>query len=114
MSTVKEPPVKHFPSTWRINAVEKALSCGLHLIRDNFAMWAIRRSDMAQVFLCQSKSYFNLWRDVIAKLEAPDFDCELLPYRIGEGKDHIVMYNPRTDKKFHLDRKDLRSHSKKE
>lgn len=111
----KIPPAIHrFPYTLRIQAYEMALDRGLHLIRDNFHMWAIRLSDKRHVHLCHVTSYDSLWRAVCNFFREPDFNADNLPYMVAENEKQIQLYDPVKQETFFIDKKDLRTGEKEE
>lgn len=101
-------PVSRFPPTYRIEAYEKALDAGLHLVRDNFHLWAVRKSDKAHVWLCASKSYDGLWREAVRLFKTADFDPDMLPFSVGETEHQVTLYDPKTGHTRRIDKKDLR------
>ena len=110
---VKKPngehsPVPRFSVTPRIQAFEAALGHNLHLVRDNFHLWAIRKSDKAQIWLCSSTSYDGLWRAAVQLFRLDDFDPAVMPYSTGESETQVAMYDPRTKQSYKIDKKDLR------
>lgn len=113
-TTRKPKPINRFPITLRIQAYETALDHGLHLVRDNFHLWAIRtpKTDGGtydHVWICHSNSYDGLWRAAINTFRDPDFDPYKLPYSIGETAKQLTLYDPRTGDERKIDKKDLRS-----
>lgn len=102
------PPMKRFPPTYRIQAYEQALDAGLHLVRDNFHLWAVRKTDKAHVWLCSTTSYDGLWRAACVLFQSPDFDVDLLPYSIGETENQVTLYDPKLGQTRLVDKKDLR------
>lgn len=109
--STKELPaaVSRFPYTLRIQACEMALDRGLHVIRDNYHLWAIRLSDHVQVWLCSTASYDGLWSAACNLFREPGFDVDQLSYSVGETDDHVLMYDPKAGKKWKIDKDDLRS-----
>lgn len=109
-ATKQQPKRIHrFPITQRIQAYEMALERGLHLVRDNYHLWAIRLSDKAHVWICSSASYDGLWREACNTFRDPSFDTETLPYAVEEHENVIDVYNPATGETEEIDKKDLRS-----
>lgn len=101
--------VPRFPITLRIQAYEMALARGLHLVRDNYHLWGIRKGDKAHVWLCSSNSYDGLWRAACNTFRDPEFDVKLLPYSVGETATYVKLYDPRTGEHRQIPKKDLRS-----
>lgn len=108
MSKKRPEPVPRFPMTPRITAFEAALEHELHLVRDNFHLWGIRKSDKAHVWLCSSTTYDGLWREAVMLFRSPNFDLNSLPYSVGETDKRVTLYDPKTGEERTLDKKDLR------
>lgn len=98
-----------FPYTLRVEAYEMALDRGLHLVRDNFHLWAIRKKDKRHVHLCHAKSYDGLWRSACNTFRQPTFDADSLPYMTGETDKQIELYDPTDGTTTTISKKDLRT-----
>lgn len=107
--TTNKRPIPRFPITQRIQAYEQALDMGLHLVRDNHHLWAIRQTDKVHVWICSSTSYDGLWRAACASFRDPDFSVDNLPYSVGESAKGVTLYDPVTGETRTIPKKDLRS-----
>lgn len=106
-------PAMRFPLTTRIQAYEIALDHGLHLVRDNHHLWAIRKPKESggsydHVWVCSSESYDGLWNAAIVAFREPDFDVWSLPYSVGETETAVLLYDPVTDNQTEIPKVDLR------
>jgi len=113
-TTTKRKSLKRFPYTLRMQVYEAAIQHGLHVVRDNFHLWALREplregGQFEHVWICCSSSYDGLWRAAIDTFRDPDFNAKKLPFVVSETDGFVTLYDPVTNKERKIDKSDLRS-----